>query len=254
MRLGTLMLLLCLSAWGGEEGKVYVQSVPSGAEIFLNGDEEPKALNAKTPGMVKLPYGPAVLVLRKEGFADAKIQVVSGAAISKSEVVKLQLPQVEVDVLSAEPGWRLFRGGQPLKDKAGKTAVTPCTILLPKGRSTLGLAKEGFVDITERVTVDEKTEMFEVKAKPRKGRSRLLLMRKELVPGVYQAYHPSWKGKVTLTEDGRIVGAGSGGDRWEFQGLTLTLRWTKHRPERLNYDMVKKEFIGEKAGFRMIPE
>jgi hypothetical protein len=248
-----LMTLLCLSALGGEEGKVFVQSDPPGAGIFVLANGELKDSGVKTPGLVTLPKGPSTLTLRKSGFEDKDVVVVAGDAIAKPDAVKLVPPTVEVEVTSADPGWRVFVDGKPLRDKTGGVAVTPCTVSMPVGTYNVGWGKEGFADIVERVVVDKSITSIEAKAKPRAGQSALLLLRKEVVPGLYRGSHPHWKSMVELTTDGLVamLGAEPTG-RWVVKGNDLIITWFKYGAEPSSYVSSTGEF-SNKAGFSLVP-
>lgn len=165
-------------------GKVYVQSEPPGASILLQVQGELRDLKCKTPSIVKLPWGMAVLLLRKEKFLDASLTVTVGDVLVKPNPVVLGVPKATVDVMSATPGWYVLLDGQLLKDKAGQLALTPCTLSLPIGPILLRLGKEGFSDIVERVSVAEGTTEVTLKSKEAPGKSLLLSVPfKELLAG-----------------------------------------------------------------------
>ncbi len=208
MRLLSL-LVLCLPVLCGEAptGKVFVQSTPAGADIFVVVSGELKDSGVNTPGLVELPRGPALITLRKSGFADKEVHVTVGAAIIKTEAVKLEPPKIEVEVTSTDPGWQLFIDGVPLVDKTGKRAVTPCTVLLPVGKYSLGFGKEGFYDVIERVAVDKSTASLNMKSKPRKGRSALLLAEARSFCGQWNVQSGNWSAVWTLRPDMKWSGS-----------------------------------------------
>jgi hypothetical protein len=165
-------------------GKVYVQSEPPGASILLQVQGELRDLKCKTPSIVKLPQGMAVLILRKEKFMDTSITVTVGDVLAKPNPVVLEVPRAMVDIVSATPGWYVSLDGKLLKDKTGQLAVTPCTLSLPIGSVSLRMGKEGFSDIVERVSVAEGTTEVIVKSKEVPGKSLLLSIPcKELLAG-----------------------------------------------------------------------
>jgi hypothetical protein len=129
------------------DGKVYVQSDPVGASILVRQNNELRDTGMKTPSLVQLPKGPTTLVLRKEKYVDLVVEVTSGDAIVKTDVVKLEMPKYDVEVtVSPEmgDGWNVFVDGKPVMDKAGKPAVAPCTVKLASGNFIFTMVKEGF--------------------------------------------------------------------------------------------------------------
>jgi hypothetical protein len=256
------VLLFAFAACAAEpEGKVFVQSVPPGANILVNGSEGTADTGVKTPGMVSLPKGMRTLVLRKEGFVDAPVTVVVGDAIVKPDVVKMIVPRAEVEVTSDDPGWRLFVDGKPLFDKAGAVAVTPCTVSLPVCTCQIGWAKAGFVDVVQKVTVEKETVSLEMKAKPSKGGSRLLLLRPEVVPGWYLGKNPEWSTKIEIRADGLVRGpkfndgsviSPEPNGRWSVKGNELVFAWFKFGIESLEYDGATGVFANKK-GFSLTP-
>lgn len=168
------------------DGKVYVQSVPVGATILVRQNNELRDTGAKTPSLVQLPKGPATLVLRKEKYEDSVVEVTSGDAIVKTDVVKLEMPKFDVEVtVSPEmgDGWSVFVNGKPMMDNAGNPAVAPCTVRLANGTFLIGLAKDGFRDPqTVKVVVNESGSTMVVKGTPVQGQSRLICTAKPEIP------------------------------------------------------------------------
>jgi hypothetical protein len=156
-----------------EDGKVFVQSEPAGATILLLENGEKKDLSKKSPTLLSLPLGKQTLSLELVGYIPANLEVeIDGKTILKPTVVKLERQTVLLDVVY-EPDWLVFIDGLPSKDAEGKQAKTPCSINGPLGNHDLALAKEGFIDIKQRIEVKEKATV-EIKNKANKGASVLL--------------------------------------------------------------------------------
>jgi len=162
------------------DGKVYVQSNPVGASILVEAEDGLRDTGSKTPSLVQLPKGNAVLVLRKEKYEDQKVSVQIGDAIVKTDVAVLEKPKFDVDIIAEGfDGFMVFIDGKPIADKTGRQAIAPCTVRLPSGNSMLGLAKEGFQDVVQRVTVKETgMEQVKVRGKAVGGVSRIILENK----------------------------------------------------------------------------
>lgn len=166
-----LCMLFCMAVFA-EDGKVFLKSDPAGAEVFLvETDAEQKitmkSLDKKTATLLQLPQGKQKLLLKLVGYKDATVEVdVAGTAILKPDVIKLEKPTVDVDLIF-EDGWTVFIDKQSAKDKTGKLAVTPCTISLPCGTLDVTLSKNGFEDIKQKLTVDKSTAITIV-GKPKK--------------------------------------------------------------------------------------
>jgi len=160
------------------DGKVYVQSDPRGATILVRQGGELRDTGLRTPGLVRLPKGPAKLVLRKDKYEDATVEAVAGDAIVKTDVVKLEKPKFDVEVTtSAEmgDGWMVFADGKPLIDKEGQRAMAPCTVCITEETRILSLAKLGFCDQNKRIENQQKTILFS--DTPRRGQTRLIRFR-----------------------------------------------------------------------------
>lgn len=170
--LAYLIVLLLTSAAFAEDGKVFVKSEPLGAIISLKAGDE-KALG-KTPGVIVVPQGKQVLLLKLAGYKDAELEVdVKGTAILKPDAVVLEKLALQMDIIFPEEGWRVFVDKKSVNDTAGKLAISPCTVMLTLGAHDISLAKDGFADITQKADVKE-IGAIEINAKPAKGVSLLL--------------------------------------------------------------------------------
>jgi len=158
------------------EGKVFVTSEPPGASVLLEAADGLRDTGVVTPGLVLLPKGRSVLVLRKEGCADGRVAVSPAAeGIAKPDSVRLERLKASVDIMDTQKGgFQVFIDGQPVMDKTGKPAVTPCTVLLPEGSCTVTLAKEGLLDTMQPATIKGPSMVLEVRVDPVPGKSRLL--------------------------------------------------------------------------------
>jgi len=165
------------------DGKVFVKSEPPGAMICLV-TPGAAAMDTKkqTPAVVELPLGRQTLGLRLQGYKPAFLPVdVDGKGIAKPETVKLEAATVGIDIIFEE-GWQVFVDGKRASNADGKFTLTPCTVELSLGGHELGLAKESFKDIRQKVEVagdgiKDKAGLasssLEVKAKPEKGAGTL---------------------------------------------------------------------------------
>ena len=173
------------------DGKAFIKSEPAGAAIVLvNADGGKLDTGKVTPALVQLPVGKQSLELTLKGHKPATLAVeVDGKAIAKPDAATLEPLTVPVDVIF-EDGWTVFVDGKPAKASGAGKAETPCTVELPIGNHELGLAKDGFMDIKQRMTVAEDgvkqpsgiaASSVEIKAKPVKGTS-LFASIKTIVP------------------------------------------------------------------------
>lgn len=174
----TLFLLLMLSCAAlAEDGKVFIKSDPAGAMVSLIIDNEGKPREfkelGKTGTLIQAPKGEQRFLLSLADYSPEIIKVTVADGIVKPDVVKLEKPKVSIDVVFDE-GWAVYIDKQPVKDKQGKPAVTPCTISLTIGTTEIGIAKEGFNDIVQKVEAAAKVSSVELKGKPVKGTSKLL--------------------------------------------------------------------------------
>lgn len=229
------------------DGKLYVSSTPSGAQILVMQLNELRDTGAKTPSMIELPKGPVVVVLRKEKFEDTRVEAIVGDAISKS-VITLEREKFDVDVIADEKlgdGWRVFVNGQAVLDKSDNYVLAPCTIRVPEGSVQISLAKEGFFDPTPiRVTVraGQKT-VAEVKGSPRVGTSAILRyfaqfreQENKKIVGTWTAKHPHWSGIIIFNQDGSLTSKnkyGTGSGKWSYDGKRILIKWDKWPPESL---------------------
>ena len=165
------------------DGKVFVKSEPVDAAIILiTADGGKMDTGKKTPSLIQLPVGRQTLELTHKGYKSfALIVEVDGKAIAKPDAAKLEPLTVPVDI-TFEEGWTVFVDGKPAKAVGTGKAETPCTVELPLGGHELGLGKDGFLDLKQRVDVVEggvkagqgmPQAQVEIKAKPSKGISLL---------------------------------------------------------------------------------
>lgn len=159
------------------DGKVFLKSEPVGAEILLVTKDGGKLETGKvTPALVQLPIGFQTVELNLKAHKPSLLTFeVDGKGIAKPDIVKLEALTAPVDVLYEE-GWKVFVAGLPAKVVGTGGAETPCTIELPIGSHQITLAKDGFIDLIQRVeikTFDVATTV-EPKQKPSKGKSQIL--------------------------------------------------------------------------------
>ena len=189
------------------DGKVYVQSNPVGASILVEAEDGLRDTGSKTPSLVQLPKGNAVLVLRKEKYEDQKVSIQIGDAIVKTDVAVLEKPKFDVDIIAEGlAGFFVYVDGKPVMDKTGKQAIAPCTVRLPSGNSMLGLAKEGFQDVVQRVMVKE-TGLEQVKVRGRAVGGKTVLGNpwNGVTYRLYEVSNPNgWKGLLWCLDNGKF--------------------------------------------------
>lgn len=175
MRAFVLLVFLmgvCLAEESVLDGKVFVKSDPTGADVFLVlGDGKFDNLG-KTPILVRVPLGKVKLLVQVEKHQVSSLELeLKDTAIQKPDVVMLEAILFDVDVIFEE-GWQVFVDKAPvLKD--GKPVLTPATVHIPWGEHEVGLAKKDFRDIVVKVEAMKDT-LVEVKDKPVKGISVLV--------------------------------------------------------------------------------
>lgn len=193
-----------------KDGKLYVQSEPAGADIIVEQDGEWRSTGKATPALINPAQGKVMIVLRKQGFKDAQLEVEVGDSIVRSNKVALEQASKRVDILFEHgDDWQVFVDGKPVSDVNGKVARTPCTIELPAGAKLVQIAKEGFLDI------DAPADRPVFNRRPWNGKSKLL----EGSPSVAQ----SDKKEIVIAannEQGSRVGA-------LFAGTVLVLQYKR---------------------------
>lgn len=183
MKIATLLAIFCGSIFAGEsaDGRAFIKSDPVGATIILVANGEKKDTGKVTPALIQLPIGKQSLELTLKGRKTATLAVeVDGKAIAKPETATLDPLTIPIDILF-EDGWQVFVDGKSTKAVGTGKPETPCTIELQFGVHEIGLGKDGFLDIKQRVDVIEggiKTgetvqAQIEIKTKPSKGTSML---------------------------------------------------------------------------------
>lgn len=148
-----------------KDGKAYLVSDPPGASILVVTPEGVRETGAKTPSLVQLPKGSQIIELQAKKYKAKRVTIEVGESIAKPDKLVLDPFTVAVDVVF-EQGWLVFVDGKPSK------ATTPCTIELPLGTHEVGMAKEGYQDIRQRVDVVDGVKPVEPKAKPTPGPSQ----------------------------------------------------------------------------------
>ena len=152
------------------DGKAFVASDPPGASIILISGDGKQDLAKKTPSLIQIPQGRQTVELQLAGMKPASLNIeIDGKVIVKPAAVKLEPLTVTRDIVFEE-GWHVFIDGMPIKD-----AKTPCTIETPVGLHSIALAKDGFMDISQRVQIKEDGEKtLEINGRASKGTSKFL--------------------------------------------------------------------------------
>ena len=148
------------------DGKLFVQSIPPGAMILLEQDGELRDTGKVTPALVNPPKGKAVVVLRKDGYADAIVETEVADGINKPAPAKLEalagaLPAKAVALTG--DGKLLLQSDPPgaiiLVERDGQAVDTACRtpflVRVPRGMVTFILRKTGFEDLRGSVEVGE---------------------------------------------------------------------------------------------------
>lgn len=154
------------------DGKVFVQSDPSGASIILFVSAVRQDSGKKTPALIQIPKGVQTLSLELAGMKPASFSVEVGDAIVKPPAIKLDQITFPVDIVFQE-GWTIFVDGKSENAINGERAVSPCTIAMAVGSHTVAVAKAGFWDIAKKVKIADHA-VVEFTQSPAKGKSTLL--------------------------------------------------------------------------------
>ena len=172
----TLAVILAGCTCAGEpSGKAWITSVPPGAAIFSVAGDVKTDTGKKTPALLYLPLGAQRVELVLAGYVPATVAVVvDGQAIAKPLTEQLVQAKVSVDVIFEDgDGFAVYCDGKPLKDAKGAAATTPCTVELPAGPHALTLAKDGFLDVAQKIEAKVGMDPLTIKTKPAKGTSTL---------------------------------------------------------------------------------
>jgi len=138
---GLILLQLTLTKLPGEEGKIFLKTEPTGAEIIIN----EKTLG-KTNTLLELPTGTQKITLRLPNHEDKTITIdIHNKHIIKPDTIKMTPTTCKIDLL-IEEGWQIYINDARTTDLEGKPAETPCSINAPNN-SKITLAKEGYIDI-----------------------------------------------------------------------------------------------------------
>ena len=165
------------------DGRAFIKSIPAGATILLVSPDGEKLDTGKlTPALIQLPIGPQDIELTFKTSKPATLHIeIDGANIFKPDTLTLEPKTVPIDIVF-EDGWRVFVSDHVAKPSNGGATETPCTVELPLGDQEVCLVKPGFVDIHQKVKVEEEgirvsgdkfKNSMELKIKPTKGTSKL---------------------------------------------------------------------------------
>ena len=127
-----------------QKGTLYVQSTPSTAEVWINGNKIEGETPLTIPG---LEVGKHTLRLEKNEYELTKTVIVRNNEITKENAI-LKLSRVNLDVFSSPPGAVVS-----INDKK-QSGVTPLTIKdLEVGNYIVKVRKDGLVDYEQWVTL-----------------------------------------------------------------------------------------------------
>lgn len=85
-----------------------------------------------------------------------------GSDSDDAKAAALPPPQFEtglVRVYTSEAGFKVLIDGQPVKDGDGEIVTTPCAITTKRGTRTVTVYREGFLDASREVTVEDDSEI-----------------------------------------------------------------------------------------------
>ncbi|HEY3319346.1 MAG TPA: PEGA domain-containing protein [Planctomycetota bacterium] len=222
------------------DGKAFIKSEPAGAAIIFVSAEGGKFDTGKiTPSVVQLPVGRQVLELALKLYKRASVSIeIDGKTIAKPEAVKLETLTTPIDILF-EDGWQVFVDGKPAKGAGGAKAETPCTVELPLGAHEVGLAKDGFWDVKQRVNVVEgglssagrlPANSLSLQSQPSKGTSALLRAK---------ADPASWRNKIVVWNSHNANWANAGtrkfsltlfsGEKTVFTKADVAMDWSQQQ-------------------------
>jgi hypothetical protein len=136
-------------------GRLFVDSDPKGAAVFIDFGEGLRSTGAETPAMVRPPRGEIAVSLRKEGYEEGKASIFVGDSTVRLGPVILQRLQYPVEIVTRSPDWWVYLNGEPALEADGSLARTPCTIFAEAGQQKIAVVKDGCRDQTKRVTVEK---------------------------------------------------------------------------------------------------
>ena len=144
-----------LSPVGAAKGNIQFVSVPSNAEIFIDGADQ----GVKTPFTVTdLPVGIHTFALKLAGYNDTagSVTVAGGSTIQVYAELSPSTPTTGSLYIASVPG-----EAEIFIDGADQAVKTPSTITnLTPGSHTVKLAKPGYTDFTGSVTITAGTTSY----------------------------------------------------------------------------------------------
>ena len=120
-------------------GTIYVESEPSGAEIWVDSVDS----GALTPGSVEASAGSHTVTLRKDGYQDIEFNVSVSAGKEYTLTSGTVLTKLgELIIVSEPPGASIWLDGKKSED------LTPASFFVEDDNYTITLQLEGYRDST----------------------------------------------------------------------------------------------------------
>jgi len=184
LALCSIVVLTITGTLAAAEGQVFLRSEPNGAEVLLDvvnpsdpAKHELKSIG-KTPGLMRLPEGRHMIVMRLAKYKDTQAQLdITGTGIVKPDPYKLEVTTYPVDVILLDEGWNITVDKTPkLVDE--KPVTAPATVELIEGKHEVALTKEGFEPMLKSVDVKDSKEKISLDfsaEKPKKAAKKIVV-------------------------------------------------------------------------------
>ncbi len=154
-------------------GVVNINSLPPGADIFVNDKETGNS----TPAQIQLQPGKYTIKLKKSGY----LSYLENIALKGNDTLTLQ---ARLNKQEAKLLYSLLRvksnpaGARVNIDNIKKTWTTPCNIRLPEGRYRIRLIKKGYESaVINRIITANETTSVSLNLKKKKKKENILPVR-----------------------------------------------------------------------------
>ncbi|MDX2469359.1 MAG: PEGA domain-containing protein [SAR324 cluster bacterium] len=133
------------------QGKLFLKSSPSGAQVFINGNSI-----GNTPLETNVTSGePIDVTIVSEGYSDytTVFNVKKGQEL-KPPLIQLPKMRAKLTLTSDPTGAQIFFDGKPLLDGQKKLAKTPYSWRPTFGKHTIRLVKANLVELKEEIEIN----------------------------------------------------------------------------------------------------